>query len=70
MDTLKKNLRVIALAALAAVVSTASYAADAQNKPAIVVLGDSLSAAEYGLPRDSGWVNLLRDRLVERALRL
>lgn len=28
----------------------------------IVVLGDSLSA-EYGLPRDTGWVTLLRQRL-------
>lgn len=28
----------------------------------IVVLGDSLSA-EYGLPRDTGWVALLRQRL-------
>jgi acyl-CoA thioesterase-1 len=29
---------------------------------AIVVVGDSLSA-EYGLPRDSGWVKLLADRV-------
>lgn len=35
-----------------------------QTKPAIVVLGDSLSA-EYGLPRDTGWVNLLRERLAK-----
>jgi acyl-CoA thioesterase I len=63
MDTLKKNLRLMALAC-AAVVSTASHAADAQTKPAIVVLGDSLSA-EYGLPRDTGWVNLLRDKLAK-----
>ncbi|KWF12094.1 arylesterase [Burkholderia pseudomultivorans] len=31
-------------------------------QPVIVVLGDSLSA-EYGLPRDTGWVALLRQRL-------
>jgi acyl-CoA thioesterase I len=31
-------------------------------KPVIAVLGDSLSA-EYGLPRDTGWVALLRQRL-------
>jgi len=31
-------------------------------KPVIVVLGDSISA-EYGLPRDTGWVALLRERL-------
>ncbi len=32
------------------------------GQPVIVVLGDSLSA-EYGLPRDTGWVALLRQRL-------
>ncbi|CAH2789603.1 MAG: Arylesterase precursor (EC [uncultured Caballeronia sp.] len=31
-------------------------------KPSIMVLGDSLSA-EYGLPRDTGWVALLRSKL-------
>jgi acyl-CoA thioesterase-1 len=31
----------------------------------ILVLGDSISA-EYGLPRDTGWVKLLRDRLQEQ----
>ncbi|QWE27597.1 arylesterase [Polynucleobacter sp. AP-Ainpum-60-G11] len=34
----------------------------AQVKPAILVLGDSLSA-EYGLPRGTGWVNLMEDQL-------
>ncbi|SAK94509.1 arylesterase [Caballeronia fortuita] len=46
----------------------AAHAANAdsatQQKPAIVVLGDSLSA-EYGLPRDTGWVNLLREKLAK-----
>jgi len=32
--------------------------------PVILVLGDSLSA-EYGLPRDTGWVKLLERRLAE-----
>src|SRR5689334_1664047 len=69
MDTLKKNLRgfVPAIALMAACSATA-HAADAQAaaqaKPAIVVLGDSLSA-EYGLPRDTGWVSLLRQRLAK-----
>ncbi len=36
--------------------------APAQATPTIVVLGDSLSA-EYGLPRGSGWVALLEQRL-------
>lgn len=35
--------------------------------PAIVVLGDSLSA-EYGLPRDTGWVALLRERLANERI--
>jgi len=33
--------------------------------PAILVLGDSLSAA-YGIPAEQGWVNLLQRRLAER----
>ncbi|GJH12310.1 arylesterase [Caballeronia novacaledonica] len=69
MDTFKINLRgfVAAIAMMTACCATA-HAADAQAasqpKPAIVVLGDSLSA-EYGLPRDTGWVNLLRDKLAK-----
>jgi len=39
----------------------------AGGKPAtILVFGDSLSA-EYGLPRDTGWVKLLSDRLAKEA---
>lgn len=39
----------------------------ASGKPAtILVFGDSLSA-EYGLPRDTGWVKLLADRLAKEA---
>ncbi|HXF46139.1 MAG TPA: arylesterase [Burkholderiaceae bacterium] len=37
-------------------------ASGAGANPTILVLGDSLSA-EYGLPRDTGWVKLLADRL-------
>ena len=33
----------------------------------LLVLGDSISA-EYGLPRDSGWVSLLQKRLVDDKL--
>ncbi len=36
-------------------------------KPVIVVLGDSLSA-EYGLPRDTGWVALMRQRLTNERI--
>lgn len=45
----------------------AAEATPAKAKPTIVVLGDSLSA-EYGLPRDTGWVKLLRDRLEKERL--
>lgn len=50
-----------------------AFAADAHAaiaptaRPAIVVLGDSISA-EYGLPRDSGWVALLRQKLQQERL--
>jgi acyl-CoA thioesterase-1 len=37
-------------------------AAQARAAPAIVILGDSLSAG-YGLPRGTGWVTLLEQRL-------
>ncbi|EKS67819.1 arylesterase [Burkholderia sp. SJ98] len=69
METLKINLRglvpaILLMAACSATAHAADAQAAAQPKPAIVVLGDSLSA-EYGLPRDTGWVNLLRDKLAK-----
>lgn len=45
----------------------AAHAATVPDKPVIVVLGDSISA-EYGLPRDTGWVALLRERLARERL--
>jgi len=36
--------------------------AQTNERPVLLVLGDSLSA-EYGLPRDTGWVKLLADKL-------
>jgi acyl-CoA thioesterase I len=42
--------------------TVATSTTPAAGKPAIVVLGDSISA-EYGLPRDTGWVALLRSKL-------
>ncbi|RQS06754.1 arylesterase [Burkholderia sp. Bp9002] len=71
MDTTIRRKRRAALAALlsGALAATAAGLACAATSPAaspgqpvIVVLGDSLSA-EYGLPRDTGWVALLRQRL-------
>ncbi len=47
---------------LAATAAGLACAATPPAQPVIVVLGDSLSA-EYGLPRDTGWVALLRQRL-------
>ena len=63
----------LALLAMAGCAATApAQAADAlahtamaaPAAPAIVVLGDSISA-EYGLPRDTGWVNLMRQKLTQ-----
>jgi acyl-CoA thioesterase-1 len=54
-------LRVALLAAL-----LVSGKAAGAGLPVILVLGDSLSA-EYGLPRDTGWVKLLADRLAKEA---
>ncbi|WP_098556045.1 arylesterase [Burkholderia sp. JKS000303] len=69
MDTTFRWKRRAALAALlgtllAATVPAraATAAAPSSGQPVLVVLGDSLSA-EYGLPRDTGWVALLRQRL-------
>lgn len=66
--------RIAALAAaLCAVVGAqAAFAAtapadQAAARPTIVVLGDSLSA-EYGLPRDTGWVALMRERLASKRI--
>jgi acyl-CoA thioesterase-1 len=53
------------LSCLAPVPLTAAVAAEAGKAaagPVLLVLGDSLSA-EYGLPRGTGWVQLLADRL-------
>ncbi|MDN7943508.1 arylesterase [Burkholderia multivorans] len=45
-----------------AAAAPAATATATAGQPVIAVLGDSLSA-EYGLPRDTGWVALLRQRL-------
>ncbi|WP_232071094.1 arylesterase [Paraburkholderia pallida] len=47
--------------------ATAPAVQPAAAKPVIAVLGDSLSA-EYGLPRDTGWVALLRQRLTSERI--
>jgi acyl-CoA thioesterase-1 len=80
METLKVNRTPRATLALLALVicavaapahaadkfadNLANTAAATASKPSIVVLGDSISA-EYGLPRDTGWVALLRTKLAQ-----
>jgi len=56
-----------AASAAPAPVATSGSAAAVAAKPVIVVLGDSISA-EYGLPRDTGWVALMRQRLADERL--
>jgi len=60
-----------ALAAWAALEGTCAGLAGATEPPALLVLGDSLSA-EYGLRRGTGWVALLTHRLTQenRTLRV
>jgi len=53
-----------AILAIAAWLVCAAVAAS--PRPVVLVLGDSLSA-EYGLPRETGWVKLLADRLASPA---
>ena len=55
------------MAATAAAAPAPQQAPATAAKPAIVVLGDSLSA-EYGLPRDTGWVALMRERLAQERI--
>ncbi len=56
-----------AAAWIAIVPHAADAAAPTSGKPVIVVLGDSISA-EYGLPRDTGWVALMRRRLADERI--
>lgn len=69
--THKSGVKAAALAAVFSLAATVgigvAHAATAPataegTRPVIVVLGDSLSA-EYGLPRDTGWVALMRQRI-------
>jgi acyl-CoA thioesterase I len=57
------------LALVAASIPLSAHAANTPEsaKPVIVVLGDSISA-EYGLPRDTGWVALMRQRLANERI--
>ena len=52
--------------ALISLVSPLFAQSRVQSSATILVLGDSLSA-EYGLPRGTGWVKLLADRIAQKA---
>jgi len=58
------RIRVVQWCAALLLALACSATLPARSQPVLLVLGDSLSA-EYGLPRDSGWVRLLSDRLAE-----
>ena len=61
MEALAPRLRALAGLGLLLLIG-ASGATNAQDKAAILVLGDSISAA-YGMPIERGWVTLLDTRL-------
>lgn len=54
----------VSVSLCAAALLLAGGTAAAVQRPVLLVLGDSMSS-EYGLPRDTGWVKLLADRLAE-----
>ena len=60
--TFSASAQAATVANSAAAAATSAGSNTQQSKPTIVVLGDSISA-EYGLPRDTGWVSLMRQRL-------
>jgi acyl-CoA thioesterase I len=63
------NCSVWALSAAGAGLARAQSPAQAASAaPALLVVGDSLSA-EYGIPRGSGWVALLEQRLAREKLK-
>lgn len=64
----RSKRRRLAIAALFAASLGSTAAAAESSAPTILVVGDSISA-EYGLPRDSGWVHLLDARLQEQRRR-
>jgi acyl-CoA thioesterase I len=69
MNTLRLWLTAVALFASALTAHAQAAASNAvpntADKATLLVLGDSLSA-EYGLPRNTGWVKLLADRLTQQ----
>ena len=62
LTTSARRQTILRLAILLAAMQMPGLVQASSPVPAILVLGDSLSA-EYGLPRGSGWVALLEQRL-------
>lgn len=64
-----RGFALVSLVAITALLSPDSTAAQPNNPPdgsgTIVIVGDSLSS-EYGIRRNSGWVQLLRERLAQQ----
>lgn len=64
-----RGFALVSLVAITALLSPDSKAAQPNNPPdgsgTIVIVGDSLSS-EYGIRRNSGWVQLLRERLSQQ----
>lgn len=59
------HLRAVALCVLLTCAPQASYANADADAFTILVLGDSISAA-YGMPEESGWVELFKQRLLQQ----
>jgi acyl-CoA thioesterase-1 len=61
------NLLFIVVSLLVSTLVALPAAAKQTNPQAIVIFGDSLSAA-YGIPQHDGWVSLLQQRITEQKL--
>jgi acyl-CoA thioesterase-1 len=61
-DTMRRHFTLAALALGCVALAGSMPAAAAKTPATVLVVGDSLSA-EYGLPRGTGWVALLEQRL-------
>lgn len=67
MPALRRGRRGFAIGLVVALLGSRAWS-QSPSGPTVLVVGDSLSA-EYGLKRGSGWVELLRQRLVREKRR-
>jgi len=63
MQGLRMRVRQLAMSLCLLLVAMPGYSAS----KSLLVLGDSLSA-EYGLPRGSGWVSLMQQRIIDEKI--